>query len=69
MAKLTVIENLGKIEKKPTLGTGFHYEVQKVKYGEKVFYRRQKIKNGVVTSCSYAYDVNAKKWISSLYKM
>ena len=69
MAKLEVIENLGKIDKKPIWGEGFHYEIQKVKYGEKIFYRRQKIKDGKVSSASYAYEINSKRWISALYEM
>ena len=69
MAKLAVIEDLGRIEKKPIWGEGFHYEVQKVKLGEKEFFRRQKIKDGKVSSCSYAYDINSKRWVSALYEM
>ena len=69
MSKLIVIENLGKIEKKPIWGKGFHYEIQKVKSGEKEFFRRQKIKDGKVSSCSYANDINSKRWVGALYEM
>lgn len=68
MEKLIVIKNLGKSDKKPIFGNNVHYEIQKVKLGEKEFFRRQKIKNEKVTSSSYAYDINSKQWIASLYQ-
>jgi len=70
MAKITVFENLGIMPKKPT-GNGFHYEVQIIGHDGKTFYRRQKIKTktGLVSSCAYAYELDAKRWESALYKM
>jgi hypothetical protein len=64
--KLIVLENLGKIDKKPVFGSNCYYEVQKVKLGKNEFYRRQKITNGKVTSVSYSYNID-KGFKSGLY--
>jgi len=67
--KIKIIENLGKIDKKPIGGLSFcHYEIQKIEYKGKTFFRRQKIHSNLVTSCSYADNFNAKSWESSLNK-
>jgi hypothetical protein len=70
MAKITILENLGVIDKKPT-GDGFHYEVQKMQLESQTFFRRQKIKTktGEVSSCAYAFELNATKWIGTLFEM
>jgi hypothetical protein len=69
-AKIEIIENLGCTDKTPPkhLGVGCWYEIQKVKYNDIVFYRRQKFqKNGRITSVSYASEINAKRWESNLH--
>lgn len=65
MAKITVLENLGKMDKKPIWGDRCHYEIQKVCFEGKEFYRRKKIIDGIVSSQSYALTLDSKRWYSS----
>lgn len=60
--KIEVIEDFGIIDKKP-LYVG-HYEVQKVSYRGFGFFRRQKVRNGVVSSVAYAGSIDSKRWFS-----
>jgi hypothetical protein len=70
MFKIEVIENLGVMDKKPLFGRrGSYYELQKVTYGGKTFFRRIKTDGKTVTSCSYAHEKDATRWESALHKM
>jgi hypothetical protein len=65
MAKLEVIKDLGRIDDVPMYDPEIsHYTLQLCEYEGLAFYRRQKVRNGKVSSSSYSFD--CKKWTSGL---
>jgi hypothetical protein len=67
--EITILEDIGIIEKKPSYPENAYYQIQKIAFNGKEFYRRQKVSNGKVTSSSYAYEPDASRWKSGLWEM
>ena len=59
--KVKMLEKIEKTGKSP-LGFGYRYEYHKIQLNGKVFFRRQKMRDNIVTSQSYSWDIDTNLW-------